>query len=112
MLLSLPLGLLKADILVAPHHGSATSSTAAFLDAVQPRYGLFSVGYRNRFGFPHWQVVRRYRERGAKLYATATSGAIRFELGTERITGPSRYRLAGAHFWNIPAADVVTERVD
>ncbi|HEY2929716.1 ComEC/Rec2 family competence protein, partial [Piscinibacter sp.] len=43
---------LKSDVLVVPHHGSKTSSTAAFLDAVQPRDAVFQAGYRNRFGHP------------------------------------------------------------
>lgn len=106
MLLRLPSTLLKADILVAPHHGSGTSSTAAFLDAVQPKYALYAVGYRNRFGFPHRQVVARYRERGVKLYASATSGAIRFDLGMKRELEPRRYRFEGARFWNLPVGDV------
>lgn len=97
---------LKADILVAPHHGSSTSSTAAFLDAVQPRYALFSVGHGNRFGFPHRQVVARYRERGVKLYESASSGAIRFELVTDGELVPRRYRVEGGRFWNLPAAEL------
>ena len=43
---------LRSDVLLVPHHGSQTSSTAAFLDAVQPRVAVFQAGYRNRFGHP------------------------------------------------------------
>ena len=43
---------LRSDILVVPHHGSATSSSPEFVNTVAPRYALFPVGYRNRFGFP------------------------------------------------------------
>lgn len=105
-LLRLPLTMLKADILVAPHHGSGTSSTAAFVDAVRPQFALFSVGYRNRFGFPSPQVVARYRERGVKMYASGTSGAIRFTLGTKHSLRPSLNRSEGARFWNLPVANV------
>ncbi len=94
---------LKADILVVPHHGSRTSSTEAFLDVVQPRYALFSVAHRNRFGFPDRQVVARYRERGVKLYESASSGAIRFDLRTKSALVPRRYRSEARRFWNLPA---------
>jgi competence protein ComEC len=105
-LLRLPPAVLKADILVAPHHGSSTSSTEAFLNAVQPTYALYAVGYRNRFGFPHRQVVARYQERGVELYASATSGAIRFDLGMTGELEPRLYRFEGAHFWHLPVDDV------
>lgn len=112
MLLRLPSTLLKADILVAPHHGSETSSTEAFLEAVQPKYALFSSGYRNRFGFPHRPIVARYQQHGVKLYASATSGAIRFDLGMKGEIEPSLYRLEGARFWNLPATDVPGIKAD
>ena len=66
---------LKSDVLVVPHHGSKTSSSAAFLDAVRPRIAVFQAGYRNRFGHPAPDVVERYRERGIAVVATAACGA-------------------------------------
>ena len=63
------------DVLVVPHHGSRTSSTAAFLDAVQPRVAVIQAGYRNRFGHPAPDVVERYRERGIATAATPDCGA-------------------------------------
>lgn len=75
---------LAADILVAPHHGSRTSSTHRFVNAVHPEYVLFPVGYRNRFGFPKPDVVQRYRETGARILDTATSGAVRIRLEAGR----------------------------
>lgn len=66
---------LHSDILVVPHHGSRTSSSAVFLDAVQPRLALVQAGYRNRFGHPAPDVVERYRERGVQLVETARCGA-------------------------------------
>ena len=61
---------LKADFLVVPHlhHGSATSSSQALLDAVDPRLALLSVGYRNRFGLPASAVMARYRARNEVSY--------------------------------------------
>ena len=76
-------GNLRADVLVVPHHGSRTSSTAAFLDAVAPRVALFAVGYRNRFRHPHEAVVARYRERGVAIRCTDQEGAIHVRLPRE-----------------------------
>ena len=66
---------LKADLLLMPHHGSKTSSTPAFLDAVQPRLALAQAGYRNRFGHPAPAVLARYRERGIEVVESARCGA-------------------------------------
>jgi competence protein ComEC len=66
---------LRSDILVVPHHGSRTSSTAAFLDAVQPRMAVIQAGYRNRFGHPVAQVLDRLAERGVLVSASASCGA-------------------------------------
>jgi competence protein ComEC len=66
---------LQSDVLVAPHHGSKTSSSAAFLDAVRPRLAVFQAGYRNRFGHPAAEVLERYRERGIAVVASPTCGA-------------------------------------
>ncbi len=67
---------LKADITVAPHHGSKTSSTAGFLEAVQARYMLIPAGYRNPFGHPHKDVLARYQHAHAEWLNTADSGAV------------------------------------
>lgn len=66
---------LAADVLVVPHHGSKTSSSDAFLDAVQPSLALVQSGYRNRFGHPAPPVVQRYRDRGITLVASPACGA-------------------------------------
>jgi competence protein ComEC len=66
---------LKADFLLVPHHGSKTSSTAAFLDAVQPQWAMAQAGYRNRFGHPAEAVAARYEARGIRLVKSASCGA-------------------------------------
>ena len=66
---------LQSDVLVAPHHGSKTSSSAPFLDAVRPRIAVFQAGYRNRFGHPAAEVLDRYRERGIAIVASPACGA-------------------------------------
>ncbi len=71
---------LKADVLVAPHHGSKTSSTAGFLQAVQPDYVLIPAGYRNQFGHPHKDILGRYRQVNAIWLNSADSGAIRVNV--------------------------------
>jgi competence protein ComEC len=70
---------LHSDVLVVPHHGSRTSSTGAFLDAVHPRIAVFQAGYRNRFGHPAPDVLARYRERGIAIRITTTCGAFHWE---------------------------------
>ncbi|MFI4967893.1 MAG: DNA internalization-related competence protein ComEC/Rec2 [Gammaproteobacteria bacterium] len=68
---------LHSDTLVAPHHGSNSSSSEPFVAAVSPSVVLFPVGYRNRWGFPKPEVVARYLEEGATLADSATDGAVR-----------------------------------
>jgi competence protein ComEC len=68
---------LKALLLKVPHHGSPSSSSGAFLDAVGPRMAVVSAGYGNRFGFPPEKIVRSYRDRGVLLYRTDLDGAVR-----------------------------------
>ena len=67
---------LKANVLIAPHHGSKTSSTLKFLQAIQPEYVLIPAGYRNQFGHPHREVLLRYQQIKAKWLSSADSGAI------------------------------------
>jgi competence protein ComEC len=70
---------LRADVLKVPHHGSRTSSTEGFIDAVQPRYAVISVGERSRFGHPHPSVVNRYVESGVEVFQTGRDGTITVE---------------------------------
>jgi competence protein ComEC len=66
-------------VLKAPHHGSRTSSTEEFLERLRPRYVVFCVGRRNRFGFPHPEVEERYRTLGTECLRTDVHGAITLE---------------------------------
>ena len=88
---------LSSRVLVAGHHGSASSSTAVFVDAVQPEWVLFSAGWMNRWGFPAEAVRDRILARGARTLNTATSGAIELRLGPGAevaISGLGRTRAA------------------
>jgi competence protein ComEC len=73
-------GRLKSDVLLVPHHGSRTSSTPTFVDAVSPSVALISAGYRNRFRQPSPAVEARYRERGVAIHRTDVGGALHVEL--------------------------------
>ncbi|MGV3572313.1 MAG: DNA internalization-related competence protein ComEC/Rec2 [Ramlibacter sp.] len=68
-------GGLRADLLLVPHHGSKTSSSAGFLAAVRPSVALVQAGYRNRFGHPAAEVTERYRSLGIRLEASFQCGA-------------------------------------
>ena len=66
---------LKADFLLMPHHGSKTSSTGPFLDAVQPQVALAQAGYRNRFNHPVESVLQRYSDRQIRVIKSPVCGA-------------------------------------
>jgi competence protein ComEC len=72
---------LRADVLLAPHHGSGTSSTPALLAAVRPTLAVFQVGYRNRYRHPNKQVYARYAEAGILRLRTDDSGAVTLHFG-------------------------------
>lgn len=91
---------LRADVLVAPHHGSRTSSSIEFVQAVAPRTVIFAAGYRNRFGHPHADVVARYRELGGAMAGTDKDGAISIELRQGKLLAVSRYRDRHVRYWH------------
>lgn len=93
---------LRADVILAPHHGSLTSSSPAFVAAVGARWVLCQVGYRNRFGHPAPAVEARWRETGARILRTDRDGATTLLFGLE--TGPeiTRARWADRRWWRMP----------
>lgn len=86
---------LASDVLLVPHHGSATSSTAAFVAAVRPRHALVSAARHNRYGLPRAEVLARYRALGARVSGSAEGGAITVDM---RHGGP-RVRTLRATHW-------------
>ena len=90
---------LHANILVAPHHGSRTSSTKQILQRVQPRWILVPAGYRNRYHHPHPDIVKRYRRTGAVILDSAAEGAITLMVGTAGIEAQS-YRRDYRRYWH------------
>ena len=77
---------LKADVLKVGHHGSRTSSTAAFLKLVAPKYAVISVGKGNSYGHPTQEALDRLGSVGATIYRTDESGTIVCESDGETIT--------------------------
>jgi competence protein ComEC len=89
---------LDAAVMLAPHHGSGTSSSAALVSAVRPEHAVFAVGYRNRFGHPKAEIVERYSGAGAAVWRTDRDGAITFRLAPAGVS-VSRYREAERRYW-------------
>jgi competence protein ComEC len=88
----------QADWLLVPHHGSKTSSSPAFVQAVQPRLAVVQAGYRNRFGHPAPEVQARYVQQGVQLVKTTECGA-----ATWRSTQPGQVeclREQGRRYWH------------
>jgi competence protein ComEC len=81
-----PRAMIAATVLKAPHHGSRTSSSEAFVAAVRPEIVVISLGYRNIFNFPAPEIVNRYIRAGARVFRTDRSGAVSIDLGTEPVT--------------------------
>lgn len=90
---------LRADVLVAPHHGSRTSSSPEFVAAVAPRIVLFSAAWRSHYGHPRPEVVARYRALGARTAVTGAEGA----LAVAPDMAVRSHRAAHARFWNAAA---------
>lgn len=90
---------LHANVLLAPHHGSETSSTLAFVKAVAPEHVVFQTGYRNRFRHPRPSVVERYRAAGAAVWDSAVHGGVRFSLNRNGIEAES-FREQRRRYWH------------
>ena len=76
---------LKSDILKAPHHGSKSSSSTNFINAVDPKIVIFSTGLNNKFKFPHEEVVQKYQKNNCKILDTAKDGEIIIEISKEKL---------------------------
>jgi competence protein ComEC len=76
---------LAADVLLVPHHGSRTSSSAEFLAAVGPAAAVVPVGYRNRFGHPDAEVLGRYSSMNIRIFRTDRDGAVTVGLSGEGV---------------------------
>ncbi len=90
---------LRANVLIAPHHGSKTSSTMSFLDAVKPETILIPAGYRNQFHHPSKEIVARYQSLNTKIFTSANDGALTVRLDSDGVKVESLRDTAGK-YWN------------
>ena len=93
---------LRAELMTVPHHGSATSSTPEFLDAVRPEWALVSSGFQNRFRHPRAEVVARYRERGASVWNSTAEGWVELVGDSAGWHLQRREREHGRRYWSRP----------
>ncbi|HEV8078439.1 MAG TPA: DNA internalization-related competence protein ComEC/Rec2, partial [Marinobacter sp.] len=89
-------------LLLAPHHGSRSSSTTTFVRALQPKHTVISSGYRNRHGHPHVEVVARYRAIDSRVYNTAVDGAVQFIWHRDEAPQVFAQRRHARRFWYEP----------
>lgn len=90
---------LKSKLLIAPHHGSKTSSSMEFLTAVQAETVLIPAGYRNQFGHPHQDVLARYKSLHMHCLNTAENGAITVQVVNNNWQVES-WRNIASKYWN------------
>ncbi len=93
---------LRSEVLVVPHHGSRTSSTPAFVHAVDAKLAVFPVGYRNRLGHPHREVVERYQNAGTRIYRSDRDGAVTIAISAAGRIGVTPYRAVYRRYWQTP----------
>lgn len=87
-------------LLVAPHHGSKTSSSAGFINALEPEHVVFSTGYKHHFRHPAKVVVQRYEHKGTKLWNTAEQGAIEFSWNERGSLSVTSERIESKRYWH------------
>jgi competence protein ComEC len=98
-------GALNSEVLLAPHHGSRSSSSPALLEAVSAQAVWVQAGYRNRFGHPAPEVVLRYQQRGMQMLQTPQCGAIHGQSGAgvwPPLEATACTRAAQRRFWLAP----------
>jgi competence protein ComEC len=92
---------IDADVVVVPHHGSATSSSPAFVAAAGAKHAIVSAGYANRWGFPRAEVRERWQQSGAVMTVTGDSGAVTILLSPDNIAVAAE-RDGRHRYWHAP----------
>ena len=90
---------LASDVLIAPHHGSKTSSTPEFVQAVGAKHTIFTVGYLNRFKHPKPEIEQRYAESGAHLYRSDYQGEIDIDFSKAQALQVRAWRQIQPKYW-------------
>ncbi len=95
---------LKTTVMLAPHHGSLSSSSYGLLKNVRPDYVVFSAGYHNSFGHPHGKIESRFREFASRALTTSEVGMISFHFGAGEAraaasVSPDLYRERNFRYW-------------
>jgi competence protein ComEC len=98
-------GIDRAEIVVVPHHGSATSSTKQFVEAVSPLYAIVSAGFANRWSFPRPNVVDRWLNEGAVLLTTGDVGAVTASISAAGIVVRGE-RSKRIRYWQVRSAQL------
>jgi competence protein ComEC len=94
-------GRLRSDVVLAPHHGSRSSSSETFVAATAPRYVLYAAGWANRFGFPADEVAMRWHAAGARAVNTASAGTVSLSFDPRRPDAvPRLHRTERGRFWS------------
>jgi competence protein ComEC len=102
-------GVRPADVVVMPHHGSATSSSAALVEALSPRLAIATAAWRNRWGFPRPEVAGRWRGAGARVLGTGDYGALTVTLcADDRGVRVRTLRESRRRLWSAPPPSVAS----
>jgi competence protein ComEC len=97
------------DIVVAPHHGSASSSSDALIDSIGASHVLYAVGARNRYGFPDPQVAARWQQAGVRAWRTDRHGAVSFQVpAAGGVLGPVLFHPAKRRYWHLSWNDLAS----
>lgn len=91
---------LATDILMVPHHGSNTSSSHAFINVIDPKYSLISVGYKNKYKLPGKRAMARLKTLNSELIQTDKNGAITIKLLSDEGIVIERYRDIFRKYWH------------
>ncbi len=90
---------IASDVLIAPHHGSKTSSTPDFIATVQPRWVVMAVGYLNRFKHPKAEITVRYENSGINIFRSDHHGALEFCFCKPGNLRPLAWRETRVRYW-------------
>ena len=90
---------LASDVLIAPHHGSKTSSTVDFIQAVNAKQVIVTVGYLNRFKHPKPEILEHYQAHDADIYRSDVAGAVLINFNAAQGIQTEQWRLTHRNYW-------------